>query len=173
MSVYLSGTRIPGYNQKVSARLNLAGEDMSGQSSYTSQVETGDKPKEVTVYTEIKFTDKQDLTDLVNLAEARKSTNERMIYNILNHMANAMGIRQVVFQGTLDVHEDDRLNLFIVNFSLIEYASIPEKKEKKQADKNVSYQDSTGTPVAEVAANPALLAAAAEASIKRANELLK
>lgn len=169
MSIYLSGTKIPGYNQKISSRLNLAGEDMSGQSSYTSQVETGDKPKEVTVYTEIKFNDAQDLTDLVNLAEARKSTNERVIYNILNNMANAMGIRQVVFQGTLDVHEDDRLNLFIVNFSLIEYASIPEKKEKKQAGKDVSYQDSTGTPVAATSASPAAI----EASVKKANEILK
>ena len=169
MSLYLNGTKIPGYNQKVSARLNLAGEDMSGQSSYTSQVETGDKPKEVTVYTEIKFTDAKDLTRLVNLAEARKSTNERVIYNILNHMANAMGIRQVVFQGSLDVHEDDRLNLFVVNFSLIEYASIPEKKEKTKDAKTVSVQEASGTPVTAPSASPAAI----EASIKKANELLK
>lgn len=171
MSIYLNRVKVPGYDQKVAVQLNLAGEDMSGQGSYTPQAETGDKPKEVSVSLQIKFVDEADLSSLVALAESKNTNDERTIYNILNNTANAMNIRQVRFQGSVNVREDESLQLWSISFSLIEYRSVPEKKQARVKGNEISQQQPTGTPVSPVSSQSGL--SAFEQIIKKANELLK
>lgn len=74
MSLYLNDTKIPGHDQKVSVDLKLASEDMSGNSSSTAKAQKGDKGKTIKVQTSIKFIDADQLSLLVNLAEAKDSS---------------------------------------------------------------------------------------------------
>lgn len=145
--ITLNGVKVPGYAQKVSAELTLSGEDMSGNSSYTPQAETGDKPKGIKVRTSIKFLDSADLRQLVALAEARKESGEREVYNIINHTAQAMNIRQVRFQDKLSVNENEDTKDWAISFNLVEYQSVPEKKEARLTEQKVTEQPATGTPI--------------------------
>ncbi len=147
MSLILDNTLIPGFDIKVSATLTLAGEDLSGQSSYTPQAETGDKPKAMSVTTNIKFDNPADLTRLVNMAEAKNDNDSRQVYNIINTTAKAMNIRQVTFQGDLQVKEQDSLRAWSVSFKLIEFDSIPEKKEQRATTAAVKEQAAAGVPI--------------------------
>ena len=62
MSLFLNKIKVKGSSLKVSSTLPLAGEDMSGQSSYDEQAETGDKSMQVAVSLLIKYVDAVDLT---------------------------------------------------------------------------------------------------------------
>ena len=148
MILLLGQNPIPGYNKKISATLAIAGEDMSGNSSFTPQAETGDKPKLITVSTNIKFENQSDLRLIVNLAEAKNDVDERKIYDIVNDTAKAMNIRQVRFQGDLSVREIDGHQAWSVSFKLIEYLSASEKKEARRAAKAVTEQIAFGDVVA-------------------------
>jgi hypothetical protein len=149
MSIYLNSVKIPGHNQKITANLTLKSVDMSGKTSYTKRAETGDKPKAVGVSTQIKYADPKQLTRIIDLAESKNGNGERTVYNIINNTANAMRIRQVQFDGDVQVREDASLELWTVTFELIEYNSTSEKKEQRKAakkdKKKVKVQTSTGT----------------------------
>lgn len=154
MSIYLSGVKIPGYGQKVSANLKLKSVDTSGESSYTPRAEAGDKPKTISVSTQIKYIDDDQLSLIIRLAEAKNGNDERSIYNIINLTANAMGIRQVKFDGDVQAREDGSLELWTVTFELAEYNSVAEKKEQRKKAKKVKEQAPAGT-AASAAATPA------------------
>lgn len=171
MSIFLNQVRVPGFNEKVSVQLNLAGEDMSGQGSYTPQAETGDKAKEMSVSCQIRMADAGDLKRLMGLAESQNVSGERTIYNVLNKTANAMGMRQVRFQGSVQVREDESLKLWLISFSLIEYKSSAEKKESRAAGFGVGIQAPTGTPVSTLPTGTDL--SAFELMIQKASELLR
>lgn len=168
MSIHLNGTKIPGYAQKVSVDLKLASEDMSGNSSSTPQAETGDKPKSMKVQTTVRFIDADQLSLIINLAEAKTATGERMIYNVINATANAINMRQVVFNETLSAKENDTTEDWSISFSLVEYQSVPEKKEARQAEKKVKEQTATGAGVsaAATAATATTPAAIAEQAVE-------
>jgi hypothetical protein len=145
--ILLNNYQIPGYEQKLSASLSIAGEDMSGQGSSTTQADKGEKAKEVSVSTHIRFIDAKDLTALIAVAEGKNDKDERKIFDIINVTANAMNIRQVQFQGDVQVHEEDKVRAWAITFKLVEYNSVPEKKQKT-ADKTkaakVAAQKPTG-----------------------------
>jgi len=147
MAIQLDSTKIPGYDQKISATLTLAGEDASGQSSYTTQIETGDKPKALSVSTNIKYDHAADLTRLVNLAEAKNELDERLIYSIINPTAKAMNIRRVHFLGDLTVRENEGVQSWAVSFKLIEFESVAEKKAERVMDKPVLDQAAVDQPI--------------------------
>lgn len=138
MTVALNGIKIKGSNLKVAATLPLAGEDISGQSSYAAMAETGDKPKALSVSLDIAYKNAADLTDLVNLAEAKNDKGERETYQIINATAKAMTIRQVRFQGDFLAREDDSTELWHVAFKLTEIKSVPEIKEARQTAQTVT-----------------------------------
>ena len=147
MSIYLNGTKIPGYEQIVSMRLTLAGEDMSGNSSITQRAETGDKPKQLSVTTLIRFEDAKDLAKIIRLAEAKTGVRERVIYNIQNETAAACNLRQVRFEGDVQVREETDIYAWTVSFDLIEYRSVPEKKEDRAPISKTGVQFGAGDVV--------------------------
>lgn len=144
MSITLNGTKIPGHNQKVSVDLKLASEDMSGNGNSTAKA---DKGKTIKVKTSIKFIDADQLSLLVNLAEAKDSSGERVIYHIINDTANAMNMRQGFFDETLSVQENEQTEDWNISFTLSEHHSVPEKKEARKESKKVTEQAAKGTPV--------------------------
>ena len=143
----LNKTKIKGSDLKVSATLPLAGEDLSGQSSYATQAETGDKPQTLNVSLRIKFDNADDLTALVTLAKSKNAVGERQTYDVINDTAAAMVIRQVRFQGDLTVREDESLKLWQVAFKLIEVKSVAEITESRQQAQPVTDQAPTGETV--------------------------
>jgi hypothetical protein len=147
MSLFLNDTKIPGHNQKISIDLKFASEDMSGNSSSTAKAQKGDKGKTIKVQTSIKFVDADDLSLLVNLAEAKDASGEQVIYHIVNHTANAMNMRQGFFDETLSVKENDSTEDWSISFTLSEHHSVPEKKEARKAEKKVTEQAPKGTAV--------------------------
>lgn len=161
MSLYLNDTKIPGHDQKVSVDLKLASEDMSGNSSSTAKAQKGDKGKTIKVQTSIKFIDADQLSLLVNLAEAKDSSGEQLIYNIINHTANAMNMRQGFFDETFSVKENDSTEDWNISFSMSEHHSVPEKKEARKGEKKVTEQAAKGTPVNGQAAGTAAASPAA------------
>jgi hypothetical protein len=147
VSLFLNGTKIPGHNQKVSIDVKFASEDMSGNGNSTAKADKGDKGKTIKVQTSIKFVDADDLRRLVNLAEAKDASGERMTYHIVNHTANAMNMRQGFFDESLSVQENDSTEDWRISFTLSEHHSVPEKKEARKAEKKVTEQTPRGTAV--------------------------
>jgi hypothetical protein len=177
VSIHLNQIKVPGFHQKVSVSLSLAADDMSGNSSNTPDAETGDKAKEFTVKTDIRYEDETDLSALVDLAEARNDIDERVIYNILNNTARAMRVKQVRFSGDLTVREDDEVWLWHVTFKLVEYRSVPEKKEQRVEQKKITEQqaagdEATGETTPPVQAEPEVELTTVEKMMQTFDELL-
>ena len=80
----LNGAQLPLKNLRIGVRQQLAGQDMSGQTSATDQAETGSKGKILTVKGVIPFTKSQLLTHLFSMAEAQDN-DARQIYRIIWH----------------------------------------------------------------------------------------
>ncbi|MFT7680619.1 MAG: hypothetical protein ACI935_000050 [Moritella dasanensis] len=145
----LNGAQLPLKNLRISVRQQLAGQDMSGQTSATDQAETGSKGKIMNVKGVIPFNNKQLLTNLFRMAEALED-GARQIYRISNQTAEALKIRQIKFQGAIRADEQDTLRQWSVSFELIEHLSVPERVEQRQPDKAAAQQKVQGvsTPVA-------------------------
>ncbi|EGQ9310752.1 adenine glycosylase [Vibrio vulnificus] len=144
----LSGTQLTLNNLTVSVRQQLAGQDMSGQTSATDQAETGSKGKVLTVKGVIPFTKSAMLSNLFTMAEALEN-GARKIYRISNHTADALKIRQVKFQGAIRADEQETQRQWSVSFELIEYLSVPERVEQRQPEQPAAQQKVQGisTPV--------------------------
>ncbi|HHF3140774.1 TPA: adenine glycosylase [Vibrio alginolyticus] len=139
----LNGTQLPLKNLRINVRQQLAGQDMSGQTSATDQAEIGSKGKILTVKGVIPFNEKQLLTNLFSRAEAQEN-GARQIYRISNQTAEALKIRQVKFQGAVRADEQDSHRQWSVSFELIEHLSVPERVEQRQPDKPAAQQKVQG-----------------------------
>lgn len=165
MSIYLNGSKLPGYGLVVSSSMTLAGEDLSGNSSSTTQADKGDKPKSLSVKLSIRLKDNADLTRLLALAEARDAAGDRIKYNIINDLSKAMNIRQVQFQGSFNCAENSGLRQFDISFELVEWRSVPEKKQQRIQAKTVSNQTVTGQTVSQTAPQTTTPAASVPAQL--------
>ncbi len=144
----LNGTQLPLKNLRISVRQQLAGQDMSGQTSATDQAETGSKGKILNVSGVVPYKEKDLLTRLFTIAE-KLDDGARRIYRISNRTAETLKIRQVKFQGAIKADEQDGLRQWSVSFQLIEHLSVPERVEQRQPDKPAAQQKVQGvkTPV--------------------------
>ncbi|WP_434357429.1 adenine glycosylase [Parasalinivibrio latis] len=150
----LSATTVPLKGLKVSARQQLAGQDMSGQSAATDQAETGDKAMVLAVTGTIPYTREADFMKLLELARA-KENNARKIYRIDNRTAKAAKIRQVKFQGQIRYDEQETLRQWSVSFELVEHLSVPERVEQREPPKTAEQQKAAGvTTPATAGTNP-------------------
>ncbi|MCG9631695.1 adenine glycosylase [Vibrio sp. Isolate30] len=144
----LDGSQLPLKNLRISVRQQLAGQDMSGQTSATDQAETGTKGKILTIKGVIPFSKNQLITNLFSMAEALEN-GSRHIYRVSNKTAEALKIRQVKFQGSVRADEQDSHRQWSVSFELVEYLSVPERVEQRQPDEPAVQQKVQGvsTPV--------------------------
>jgi hypothetical protein len=148
MTLLLNGEQIIGKRMKVTANLKIESDDMSGQTSGTEKSHKGFKPKTLTVALNIPFKDKDNMRTVMRLAESTQGGGQRTTYRIVNDTAEAFGIRQVEFTDGVSAREDDTLNQWIVQFTLSEKLSNPEKVENRRAGNPVTSQSAPGDGVA-------------------------
>lgn len=147
MTLLLDGHKVQGKNLKVTANLRIESGDMSGQTSNTDKAHKGFKPKTLTVSLMIPFVDKSQLVDLMRLAEATAGGGQLHLYRVVNDSAEAFGVRQVEFSDGISAREDDSLRGWLVQFTLSERESNPEKVESRRAGNKVNAQGAPGSAV--------------------------
>jgi hypothetical protein len=147
MTLLLDGHKVQGKNLKVTANLRIESGDMSGQTSNTDKAHKGFKPKTLTISLLIPFVDNSHMTDLMRLAESTGSGGQLHLYRVVNDTAEAFGIRQVEFSDGISAREDDSLRAWLVQFTLSERQSNPEKVEGRRAGNAVNAQGGPGSAV--------------------------
>ena len=147
MTLLLNGEQIIGKRMKVTANLKIESDDMSGQTSGTEKSHKGFKPKTLTVALSVPYKDMTNLRTLMRLAESTQGGGQRTTYRIVNDTAEAFGIRQVEFTDGVSAREDDSLAQWIVQFTLSEKLSNPEKVESRRAGNPVTSQSAPGDGV--------------------------
>lgn len=131
--IALDGELIRLKSCKLTLTMQLAEQDMSGQTSNTASSEQGDKAKEIKVTGLIPFTDKSMLTRLFELALRRDDSGNRKVSRIGSDLARAVKIRQVKFCGQINAPEHGSLMAWNVSFQLREHVSVSEVAEARQA----------------------------------------
>lgn len=147
MTLLLNGEQIIGNRMKVTANLRIEADDMSGQTSGTDKSHKGFKPKTLTVAMTVPYKRMADLQTIMRLAEGTESGGQLTTYRIVNDTAQAFGIRQVTFAEGVSAREDDSLAQWIVQFTLSEKLSNPEKVENRRAGNPVASQSAAGDGV--------------------------
>jgi len=147
MTLLLDGEQVRGKNMKVTANLRIESDDLSGQTSNTDSAHKGFKPKTLAVTLMIPFVDDVHLRTLMRMAEATSSGGQLKTYRIVNDTASAFGVRQVQFSDGVSAREDDSVRAWLVQFTLSEKLSNPERVEGRRADKPVNQQGASGDSV--------------------------
>lgn len=147
MTLMLNGEQIIGNRMKLTANLRIEADELGGQTSGTEKAHKGFKPKTLTVALTIPYKALENLRSLMRLAEATESGGQLRTYRIVNDTAKAFGIRQVTFSDGVSAREDDSLAQWIVQFTLSEKLSNPEKVESRRAGNGVTSQSAPGDGV--------------------------
>jgi len=147
MTLLLDGEQVRGKNLKVTANLRIESDDLSGQTSNTDSAHRGFKPKTLAVTLLIPFVDESQLRSLMRLAEATGTGGQLKTYRLVNDTASAFGVRQVQFSDGVSAREDDSLRAWLVQFTLWEKLSNPERVETRRSAKAVTQQGAPGQSV--------------------------
>ena len=147
MTLLLDGQEVRGKNLKVTGNLRIESDDLSGQTSNTDKGHKGFKPKTLTVSLMIPFADQVQLRDLMRLVEATEGGGQLKTYRIVNDTAAAFGMRQVTFTEGVSAREDDNLRGWLIQFTLTEKLSNPEKVEGRRSGNAVTAQSGPGGAV--------------------------
>ncbi|MDQ0702409.1 hypothetical protein QF043_001201 [Pseudomonas sp. W3I7] len=147
MTLLLDGQQVRGKNLKVTGNLRIESDDLSGQTSNTDKGHKGFKPKTLTVSLMIPFVDQVQLRDLMRLVEATAGGGQLKTYRIVNDTAAAFGMRQVTFTEGVSAREDDNLRAWLIQFTLAEKLSNPEKVEGRRSGNAVTAQSGPGGAV--------------------------
>lgn len=147
MTLLLDGQKVHGKRMKVTANLRIEADDMSGQTSGTDKAHKGFKPKTLTVSLMVPYVDKANLRALMSLAEATAGGGQLKTYRIVNDTAEAFGIRQVQFAEGVSAREDDTLAQWVVQFTLSEKLSNPERVEGRRKSASTTAQSGPGQSV--------------------------
>jgi hypothetical protein len=131
----------------VALKLPLKNENVSGSTNSTETVNTGTKAKVLAVTGTLPFTKQKHLKRLIQVAEAEDGNGARQIYNISEEIATAADIRQVIFDGELNVRKMKELNAWNVTFSLKQKNSVAEAKEARNNTSKVVSDSAPGTIV--------------------------
>ncbi|QXG47882.1 DNA-binding protein [Pseudomonas viridiflava] len=148
MTLLLNGEQIIGHRMKLTANLKIEADDLGGQTSGTAKSHKGFKPKTLTVALTIPYKNLDNLRMIMRLAESTESGGQLRTYRIVNDTAKAFGIRQVTFSDGVSAREDDTLAQWIVQFTLSEKLSNPEKVENRRSGNGVTSQSAPGDGVA-------------------------
>lgn len=133
----IGGQAIYGHRLNVAAVLEMPKADLSGDSSATDTADKGVKPKRLTVSLMIPFSKARWLTSLSGLAEARNDQGEALPYVIVDMLAQALKVRQVIFSNALMINEMDTERAWDVSFTLSEYKSPAEVAEIRLGQREV------------------------------------
>lgn len=95
----------------------------------------------------IPFVDQVQLRDLMRLVEATAGGDQLKTYRIVNDTAAAFGMHQVTFTEGVSAREDDNLRGWLIQFTLTEKLSNPEKVEGRRSGNKVTAQSGPGGAV--------------------------
>lgn len=126
----------------VSLKLSLSNQKVGGNTSSTDSVNTGTKPKQLSIAGVLPFAKVEHLRQLIQVAEATTASGARQVYNITDETADAADIRQVKFDGDFNVRKMKEYNAWNVTFSLHQVNSIAEANEARALDASVAVGDS-------------------------------
>ena len=145
----LGDYNLPSTELTTHIAMALHSDDLAGETSSTADVNKGVKPKIITCSCLIKFSDKQQLTDLTEVVEATDNNGDLIIHPIIDELANAMNINQVKFTENFTVREIEGIHAWRVGFKLKEFNSTAEKNEQIQQQKKIeTAQKAQGNTVA-------------------------
>lgn len=153
MTLMLNGEQIIGNRMKLTANLRIEADDLGGQTSGTDKSHKGFKPKTLTVALTIPYKNLENLRSIMRLAEATESGGQLKTYRIVNDTAKAFGIRQVTFADGVSAREDDSLAQWIIQFTLSEKLSNPEKVENRRTGNGATAQSAPGDGVSSTGAS--------------------
>lgn len=139
----LNGKPIYMSNMIITVSMRREEKDMSGQKSSTKKTDKGVKAKEINVTGIIAYRDKQNLTDLFNLAEAVDKKGEQAKYRVAAISAEAINMREVQFSEEISAVEQPNLLAWQVSFKLREVNSVSEKKEQRKKKPTTKVQQET------------------------------
>ena len=146
VSLTLDGERLLGKEIRMQVTYSIATEDLSGQSSITTDAEKGHKAQVVRARMLVPHTDREVLKTIRRLAGKLAEDGSRHIYTIVNETTEAMDIRQVRFYGDMAVREDRRLKAWLVTFLLKEHRSVAEKQEEQRDQSQLAQVEQNATP---------------------------
>jgi hypothetical protein len=107
----------------------------------------GRNPKTLTCSMMVRYADAADLRALLRLAETTGSGGQPKLYRIVNDTAKAFGVRQVKFSDGVSAREDDNLRAWVIQFTLSEHLSNPERVEQRRQSAGVNAQAAAGQSV--------------------------
>jgi len=134
----------------------MVSKDISGQTASTSKVDEGQKSQKMTISLTINFKDVDKLAELQSVAKAKDEADKPVIYTIVDPLAKAMKIRQVVFVDTFRATEGEG-QYWQISFTLSEHKSVAEKKEQRVTETTTTQQqaDTATVTVGETGATTA------------------
>jgi hypothetical protein len=141
--IALDGEIISLKSCKIELIMQLAEQDMSGQTSSTASSEQGDKAKELKITGLIPFKDKAQLSRLFEMSIEKDASGNRLVRRIGSEIARTVKIRQVKFFGQISAPEHSNLMAWNVSFQLREFLSIPEVAEQRQPQADASVSQTT------------------------------
>lgn len=127
--------KVRGHELLVSASLQLPSEDISGKSDSTERQDKGRKAKQLDISLLIPYKKPEWLQSLLQLAEAT-TDGDRVIYDIVDHTADTLRIKQASFKDNLSIQGHGTLKAWNVSFTLSEHISTAERVEKRRRAKN-------------------------------------
>ncbi|MBH2951960.1 hypothetical protein I5Q45_23200 [Serratia marcescens] len=140
----LDGEGISMKNMLVSPSMQFQEKDQSGQTSSTANAEQGIKAKELRVSGLVTFDEEATLQRLFQLASATDASGALKKYRIANETAAAINFREATFTGSIDATpQEDRL-AWLVNFTLREKISVPEKRQARKGNATASTKQTGG-----------------------------
>ncbi|UDQ97936.1 hypothetical protein AAEX28_13215 [Lentisphaerota bacterium WC36G] len=129
---------IPGKNMEVSIAQSFDRKNLSAQSSSTSTASSGDKPQKIKVSCQIPLSDRDKYRELKEISSAKNSNGDPTVYDIVDPTCFDNNIMQVIFVGTFSCKRDKSLQCYNVSFSLQEFNSVAEKREKREVKKEIT-----------------------------------
>ncbi|GLS26150.1 hypothetical protein LU351_05460 [Marinibactrum halimedae] len=147
----LNNYQVPNTSLRIRARLNIESQELSGDSSASDTAHKGIKPKVFTASFIVDQKEPDELTEFIRIVEQVSENGEPVVYEIQDATANAMNVRQVIFDGEVSVNEISSERAWQVSFGLREKFSVPEKVEERQAVNPIENAESpTTVPIASV-----------------------
>lgn len=136
----------PGFGGKINATVEAPTDDLSGNTDSTELADKGIKPKKLNVSFSLRFKEKQYLTDLIELVEARDGNEEAIKYDVVCGLSTALRIRQAQFAGQVNIEPDESLYCWHINFSLSEYRSVPEIAGERSNTQDTTDTEANASP---------------------------
>lgn len=134
----------PEMDENITLKIKLPSTDQSGDSSMGFNTSGGVKPAEIAVSLIVPFDNEPLLREIFDAARAMDDKQEPLLYAVTEDTVNAVGIMRVRFSVEISCQKASNLRAWAVAFSLLEFASIPERIEEREKENPPAVIDENG-----------------------------